>query len=65
MNALHHIISATLTIHNAIFTGDALSLRNAHARLDEFKSPDPEENELLLSIQDAIKVQLSKLPPSP
>lgn len=65
MNALHHIISATLTIHNAILTGDALSLRNAHARLDEFKSPDPEENELLLSIQDAIKVQLSKLPPSP
>lgn len=65
MNSLHHIISATLTLHNAISTGDARTLRETHARLDEFKSPNPEENELLLSIQDAIKVQLSKLPPTP
>jgi hypothetical protein len=65
MSALHHIISATLTLHNAILTGDAVSLRNAHTCLDVFKSKDPEENELLLSVQDAIKVQLSKLPPSP
>lgn len=65
MNSLYHILSATLTLHNAIATGDARTLREAHARLDEFKSPLPEENELLLSIQDAIKVQLSKLPPTP
>lgn len=65
MNAFHHLISSTLVLHSALRTATTKELHAAHMKLSEFKSEDPEDNQLLLSIQDEIKVQLSRRPPSP
>lgn len=60
MNPYYHIISSTLILHSAIISASEDALIMAHDKLNDFKSEDPEENELLLSIQDAIKVRLAK-----
>lgn len=63
MIALHHIISSTLVLHSALRTASTKELHAAHMQLSDFRSEDQEENNLILSIQDEIKVQLSKHPP--
>lgn len=65
MNPIHHLLSSTTLLTSSIATSDALTLHNFHQELSVLISNQEPDHltELLKSIQDAVKVELSTRKP--
>jgi DNA-binding FadR family transcriptional regulator len=63
--SLHHLISSTTLLLSNIATSDALTLHNFHQELSVYiLNQEPDHlTELMKSVQDAVKVELSTRKP--
>ena len=65
MNPIHHLLSSATLLLTTISTSDALTLHNFHQELSVIlANQEPDHlTELLKSVQDAVKVELSTRKP--
>jgi hypothetical protein len=65
MNPIHHLLSSSTLLLTTISTSDALTLHNFHQELSVIlANQEPDHlTELLKSVQDAVKVELSTRKP--
>jgi len=65
MNPIHHLLSSTTLLVTSIATSDALTLHNFHQELSvTIANQEPDHlTQLLLCVQDAVKVELSTRKP--